>query len=78
MFYSDYFIFEMLFFTFLLFVFLIIWIIRTRRRFTRHAFSNVLKNIEGCKLVGIFHPFCNSGGGGERVLWTSVKCMLDK
>ncbi|KAK7689918.1 hypothetical protein QCA50_006557 [Cerrena zonata] len=24
------------------------------------------------KLVGFFHPYCNAGGGGERVLWTAV------
>ncbi|KAI0345566.1 mannosyltransferase [Trametopsis cervina] len=24
------------------------------------------------KIVGFFHPYCNAGGGGERVLWTAV------
>ncbi|KAF8123271.1 UDP-Glycosyltransferase/glycogen phosphorylase [Boletus edulis] len=24
------------------------------------------------KFVGFFHPYCNAGGGGERVLWTAV------
>lgn len=24
-------------------------------------------------IVGFFHPFCNAGGGGERVLWAAVK-----
>ncbi|KAL8785365.1 MAG: hypothetical protein Q9213_003430 [Squamulea squamosa] len=24
-------------------------------------------------LVGFFHPFCNAGGGGERVLWAAIK-----
>ncbi|KAL1406231.1 asparagine-linked glycosylation protein [Vanrija albida] len=23
-------------------------------------------------VVGFWHPFCNSGGGGERVLWTAI------
>ena len=23
--------------------------------------------------VGFFHPYCNAGGGGERVLWQAVK-----
>ncbi|KAF8608960.1 mannosyltransferase [Ceratobasidium sp. AG-I] len=23
-------------------------------------------------VVGFFHPYCNSGGGGERVLWTAI------
>ncbi|XP_036670678.3 GDP-Man:Man(3)GlcNAc(2)-PP-Dol alpha-1,2-mannosyltransferase [Drosophila suzukii] len=28
--------------------------------------------------VGIFHPYCNAGGGGERVLWCAVKALQDK
>lgn len=27
------------------------------------------------KIVGFFHPYCNAGGGGERVLWTAIKLM---
>lgn len=27
------------------------------------------------KVVGLFHPFCNAGGGGERVVWTAVSYM---
>ncbi|CAL8582506.1 asparagine-linked glycosylation protein [Xanthoria parietina] len=23
--------------------------------------------------IGFFHPFCNAGGGGERVLWAAIK-----
>lgn len=33
---------------------------------------------KGCFTVGFFHPFCNSGGGGERVLWSAVKVIQDK
>ncbi|PWA71247.1 UDP-Glycosyltransferase superfamily protein [Artemisia annua] len=29
------------------------------------------------KAVGIFHPFTNDGGGGERVLWCAVKAVQD-
>jgi len=25
--------------------------------------------------VGIFHPYCNAGGGGERVLWFAVEAL---
>ena len=28
-------------------------------------------------VVGFFHPYCNAGGGGERVLWHSI-CALQK
>uniref|UniRef100_D8PZ69 GDP-Man:Man(3)GlcNAc(2)-PP-Dol alpha-1,2-mannosyltransferase n=1 Tax=Schizophyllum commune (strain H4-8 / FGSC 9210) TaxID=578458 RepID=D8PZ69_SCHCM len=27
------------------------------------------------KIIGFFHPYCNAGGGGERVLWTAVAAM---
>ena len=28
--------------------------------------------------VGIFHPYCNAGGGGERVLWCAVRAIQSK
>lgn len=27
------------------------------------------------KAIAFFHPYANAGGGGERVLWQSVKCL---
>lgn len=30
------------------------------------------------KVVGIFHPYCNAGGGGERVLWAVVQAIQNK
>ncbi|XP_019071722.1 GDP-Man:Man(3)GlcNAc(2)-PP-Dol alpha-1,2-mannosyltransferase isoform X2 [Solanum lycopersicum] len=30
------------------------------------------------KAVGIFHPYTNDGGGGERVLWCAVKAIQDE
>ncbi|KAI5286772.1 asparagine-linked glycosylation protein [Ascosphaera aggregata] len=29
-------------------------------------------------IVGYFHPFCNAGGGGERVLWAAVKATQER
>ena len=26
-------------------------------------------------VVGFFHPYCNAGGGGERVLWTGIRAL---
>ncbi|RLU19736.1 hypothetical protein DMN91_008293 [Ooceraea biroi] len=26
-------------------------------------------------VVGIFHPYCNAGGGGERVLWAAIQAI---
>lgn len=25
--------------------------------------------------VGFFHPYCNAGGGGERVLWIAIRAI---
>lgn len=25
--------------------------------------------------VGVFHPYCNAGGGGERVLWCAIRSL---
>lgn len=25
--------------------------------------------------IGFFHPYCNAGGGGERVLWTGIRAL---
>ncbi|KAJ6647614.1 GDP-Man:Man(3)GlcNAc(2)-PP-Dol alpha-1,2-mannosyltransferase [Pseudolycoriella hygida] len=39
------------------------------------------KRIEGDKMnthIGIFHPYCNAGGGGERVLWCAVRALQNK
>jgi len=29
------------------------------------------------RCVGFFHPYCNDGGGGERVLWCGVQALLE-
>jgi alpha-1,2-mannosyltransferase len=29
-------------------------------------------------IVGFFHPYCNAGGGGERVLWCAIKALQNK
>lgn len=29
-------------------------------------------------IVGFFHPFCNAGGGGERVLWAAIRATQTK
>ena len=29
-------------------------------------------------LFGFFHPYCNAGGGGERVLWVAIKALQTK
>ncbi|KAI9221349.1 GDP-Man:Man(3)GlcNAc(2)-PP-Dol alpha-1,2-mannosyltransferase [Blastocladiella britannica] len=29
-------------------------------------------------LIGFFHPYCNAGGGGERVLWCAVRAVQQR
>lgn len=29
-------------------------------------------------VVGFFHPYCNLGGGGERVLWAAINAIQTK
>ncbi|KAI4143536.1 MAG: hypothetical protein L6R39_004531 [Caloplaca ligustica] len=29
-------------------------------------------------IIGFFHPFCNAGGGGERVLWAAIKATQQR
>lgn len=37
------------------------------------------RKIAGAKLkVGIFHPYCNAGGGGEKVLWVALCAMQER
>lgn len=28
--------------------------------------------------IGFFHPYCNAGGGGERVLWVAINAVLTR
>jgi len=35
----------------------------------------VLPNGQRPIIVGCFHPYCNAGGGGERVLWVAVRAL---
>ena len=32
-------------------------------------------NASGTISVGFFHPYCNAGGGGEKVLWCAVSAI---
>ncbi|KAI8922018.1 hypothetical protein DFJ77DRAFT_424909 [Powellomyces hirtus] len=43
----------------------------------QHARSQLRGGKSG-KIVGFFHPFCDAGGGGERVLWAAVNAIQEK
>lgn len=40
--------------------------------------TDKLKNLSSKLKVGIFHPYCNAGGGGEKVLWVAVQALQKK
>ncbi|KAJ8282207.1 hypothetical protein COCON_G00047260 [Conger conger] len=33
---------------------------------------------EQCPAVAFFHPYCNAGGGGERVLWCALRALQNR
>ncbi|XP_047457234.1 GDP-Man:Man(3)GlcNAc(2)-PP-Dol alpha-1,2-mannosyltransferase-like [Mugil cephalus] len=33
---------------------------------------------DGGPAVAFFHPYCNAGGGGERVLWCSLRALMQR
>ncbi|XP_030635661.1 GDP-Man:Man(3)GlcNAc(2)-PP-Dol alpha-1,2-mannosyltransferase isoform X2 [Chanos chanos] len=33
---------------------------------------------DGCPSVAFFHPYCNAGGGGERVLWCALRALQNR
>jgi len=49
------------------------------KRIAQKLPRDVSKKIDGTYgkaiTVGFFHPYCNAGGGGERVLWCAVKAL---
>ncbi|KAF9453183.1 glycosyltransferase family 4 protein [Macrolepiota fuliginosa MF-IS2] len=53
------------------------WLLRKDNTMRRKSVLRQLgvTSTEGRKLVGFFHPYCNAGGGGERVLWTAIAAL---
>lgn len=33
---------------------------------------------DGRPAVAFFHPYCNAGGGGERVLWCAIRALQNR
>ncbi|CAL8069919.1 unnamed protein product [Calicophoron daubneyi] len=54
------------------------WLLKLRRKYVRMTLSVKYKVPKDCKIVAFFHPYCGSGGGGERVLWTAIKAMCSR
>ena len=37
--------------------------------------KKVNKDLNRIKVIGFFHPNCDAGAGGEKVLWQAVKAL---
>ncbi len=46
-------------------------------RIFKSGASNKNKN-EDQRVIAFFHPYCDAGGGGERVLWCGVRAIQKK
>ncbi|KAJ6499516.1 mannosyltransferase [Mycena vitilis] len=53
-------------------VLLLVSHLRTRAAHQRKALLDSLSLPAATKVLAFFHPYCNAGGGGERVLWTAI------
>lgn len=55
---------------------------RKIRSLSRRQRSILLKSLDSGYsrpiIVGFFHPYCNAGGGGERVLWAAIRATQDE
>ncbi|GLB38552.1 putative ALG11 mannosyltransferase N-terminus [Lyophyllum shimeji] len=52
------------------------WLRSTNRQRRSLALASLgLADNPTTRLVGFFHPYCNAGGGGERVLWTAIAAL---
>ncbi|KAF8895230.1 mannosyltransferase [Infundibulicybe gibba] len=54
-----------------------IWNLRSTNAQRRTAILKQLgvEHVERKRIVAFFHPYCNAGGGGERVLWTAIAAL---
>lgn len=48
------------------------WQVKRRRKHDKQAASGSIVH------VAFFHPYCHAGGGGERVLWLSIKSLTER
>ena len=53
---------------------LIAWV-RWRSKFLLQHLKHPTKEGKKPVTIGFFHPYCNAGGGGERVLWTAIRAL---
>ncbi|XP_029300729.1 GDP-Man:Man(3)GlcNAc(2)-PP-Dol alpha-1,2-mannosyltransferase [Cottoperca gobio] len=47
-------------------------------RFWLQSSRNARRARDGRPTVAFFHPYCNAGGGGERVLWCAIRALQSR
>ncbi|XP_027712665.1 GDP-Man:Man(3)GlcNAc(2)-PP-Dol alpha-1,2-mannosyltransferase [Vombatus ursinus] len=58
---------------------LIVILLRIRIMLLRKKESvSLYRNKKNQKVIAFFHPYCNAGGGGERVLWCALRALQKK
>ena len=53
------------------------WVRYKGRKHLPHV-RQPLPNGQTPTVVGFFHPYCNAGGGGERVLWVAIRALYKR
>ena len=53
------------------------WLRRFHRRQTTSTAAEASSSSSPLT-VAFFHPYCNAGGGGERVLWVAIKAIQER
>uniref|UniRef100_A0A8C2LX98 GDP-Man:Man(3)GlcNAc(2)-PP-Dol alpha-1,2-mannosyltransferase n=1 Tax=Cricetulus griseus TaxID=10029 RepID=A0A8C2LX98_CRIGR len=56
---------------------IVLWIARRHLQRKKKSVSTS-KNGKEQMVVAFFHPYCNAGGGGERVLWCALRALQKK
>lgn len=57
---------------------LLSFFIKPWSRYKYTGLTNQLDKLNPYFTIGFFHPFCHSGGGGERVLWSAIQILQKK
>ncbi|XP_002720786.1 GDP-Man:Man(3)GlcNAc(2)-PP-Dol alpha-1,2-mannosyltransferase isoform X1 [Oryctolagus cuniculus] len=57
-------------------LFIVLWMIRLLLQKKKKSVSS--KNGKNQMVIAFFHPYCNAGGGGERVLWCALRALQKK
>ncbi|EHB13090.1 Asparagine-linked glycosylation protein 11-like protein [Heterocephalus glaber] len=59
------------------FLVIVLWGIRLLLQRKKRSMS-ASKNGKNQMVIAFFHPYCNAGGGGERVLWCALRTLQKK